>query len=192
MAKFPSLGENTTVPDILKKSADAGAALMEVHEEVMRADSALSQGERELIAAYVSGLNRCSYCYGVHSQTAVAYGFEEAAIEALFSDFEGAPIEDKLKPLLAYARKLTKNPASVTEGDALACYGVGWDEKALHDAIMVTCTFNFMNRLLEGHGVHGNEALYRERGPLLKQHGYRPLIRLLKPEASRATVQPPA
>lgn len=39
-----------------------------------------------------------------------------------------------------------------------------------------------MNRLLEGHGVHGNDEMYKQRGPMLKQHGYLPLIRLLKPE----------
>jgi hypothetical protein len=37
-----------------------------------------------------------------------------------------------------------------------------------------------MNRLLEAHGVHGDDALYRERGPMLKQYGYLPLIRLLR------------
>lgn len=186
MAKFPSLGENTTVPDIMKKSPDAGAPLMELHEAVMRGPSPLSEGERELISAYVSKLNECAYCYGVHSRTAEAYGFEMDAIEALFDDFDGAPVDAKLKPLLAYAGKLTRKPSSVTDADAQACYDAGWDEQALHDAILVACTFNFMNRLLEGHGIHGNEAMYRERGPLLKKYGYKPLIRLIKPKGQAA------
>jgi uncharacterized peroxidase-related enzyme len=186
MAKFPKLGENTTVPDILKMSPDAGAALMEVHEAVMRMDSALTPGERELIAAYVSKLNDCSYCHGVHAQTAVAFGIEEGAIKGLFDDLDAADVPDKLKPLLRYASKLTRQPSSVTDADAQACYHAGWDEKALHDAIMVTCTFNFMNRLLEGHGVYGDEKLYKERGPMLKEHGYLPLIRLLKPRGRAA------
>jgi hypothetical protein len=37
-----------------------------------------------------------------------------------------------------------------------------------------------MNRLLEGHGVHGNEALFKQRGPMLKKYGYLPLIKLLR------------
>lgn len=186
MAKFPKLGDNTTVPDILKMSPDAGAALMEVHEAIMRGDSPLSAGERELIAAYVSRLNDCKYCHGVHAQTAVAYGFEESAIESLFDDLDAADVDDRLKPLLRYADKLTRAPSSVTDEDAQACYDAGWSEKALHDAIMVACTFNFMNRLLEGHGIHGHDKLYRERGPMLKEHGYLPLIRLLKPRGQAA------
>ena len=184
MARFPDLGTSTTVPDILKRSPEAGAALMELHEEVMRSDSPLSQGERELIAAYVSGLNECSYCYGVHSHTAMAYGYDEATLRALFDDPDGPLVEDRLKPLLSYVEKLTQRPSSVTDDDAKTCFDAGWSEQALHDAIMVACTFNFMNRLLEGHGIHGYEDLYRERGPLLKKHGYRPLVRLLKPDAA--------
>lgn len=95
------------------------------------------------------------------------------------SDFDSAPIDERLKPLLAYARKLTQEPASVTDDDAQTCCQVGWDEKALHDAIMVACTFNFISRLLDGHGVHGSETLYRKRSPMLKQHGYLALIQLL-------------
>ena len=55
-------------------------------------------------------------------------------------------------------RKLTENPSSVTDADAQAVYDAGWSEKTLHDAIMVVCCFNFMNRLLEGHGIHGHAA----------------------------------
>lgn len=181
MTFFPSLGEKTTVPDILKLSPHAGKALIEMHEAVMRGPSALSPGERELIAAYVSGINECQYCHGIHSHTAKAYDdIPNEAVDRMLHDLEAAGFHDKILPILHFARKLTEEPASITADDAKAVYDAGWDEKALHDAIMVVCTFNFMNRLLEAHGVHGHDALYRERGPMLKEFGYLPLIRLLK------------
>lgn len=183
MTKFPGLGQDATVPDILKMSPDAGVALMELHEAIMRAPSALSAGERELIAAYVSGLNDCRYCRGVHSETAKAYGIPAASLDRLAGDLDGAGIDPRMLPMLRVARKLTEEPASLTTADTQAVYAAGWDEKALHDAIMVVCCFNFMNRLLEGHGVHGNEDMYRQRGPMLMKHGYLPLIRLLRPAA---------
>lgn len=186
MPKFPQLGDNATVPDILKMSAEAGAALMEVHQPIMRGPSALSPGERELIAAYVSGINQCRYCHGVHAETAKAYGISADAIDAMFEEGGEAGFGGKMAPLLKVARKLTKAPSSITEADAQAVYDAGWDEQALHDAIMVICCFNFMNRLLEGHGVHGNEALYKQRGPLLKEHGYLPLVRVLRPAGKAA------
>lgn len=180
-AKFPSLGANATVPDILKMSPDAGAALLEMHEAIMRSLSPLSPGQRELIAAYVSGLNGCQYCHGVHAETAKAYeDIPREAVDRMLADLETAGFEERMKPILRLARKLTQAPADLTDADTRAVLDAGWDEKALHDAIMVVCCFNFMNRLLEGHGVHGNEALFKQRGPMLKQYGYLPLIKLLR------------
>jgi uncharacterized peroxidase-related enzyme len=181
MAKFPSLGANATVPDILKMSPEAGVALLEMHEAIMRAPSALTPGQRELIAAYVSGLNRCQYCHGVHVETAKAYeDIPRQAVDRMLADLETAGFDEKIKPILRLARKLTQAPAEVSEADTQAVLEAGWGEKALHDAIMVVCCFNFMNRLLEGHGVHGHDALFKERGPMLKKYGYLPLINLLR------------
>jgi uncharacterized peroxidase-related enzyme len=181
MAKFPSLGANATVPDILKMSPEAGVALLEMHEAIMRAPSALTPGQRELIAAYVSGLNRCQYCHGVHAETAKAYeDIPRQAVDRMLADLETAGFDEKIKPILRLARKLTQAPAEVSEADTQAVLEAGWGEKALHDAIMVVCCFNFMNRLLEGHGVHGHDALFKERGPMLKKYGYLPLINLLR------------
>ncbi len=180
MARFPSLGDKATVPDILKMSPRAGKALIEMHEPIMRGPSALTEGQREVIAAYVSGLNQCRYCYGVHSEAAKAYGdVNTSAVDRMMENLETAGFDPKLTAMLRFAGKLTRAPASVTDEDAQAARGAGWDDQALHDATMVVCCFNFMNRLLEAHGVHGHEALYRERGPMLKKYGYLPLIRLL-------------
>jgi uncharacterized peroxidase-related enzyme len=180
MARFRSLGDKASVPDILKMSPQAGRALLEMHEAIMRGPSALTPGQRELISAYVSGVNKCQYCHGVHSQTAKAYDdIPGAAVDRMMDNLETAGFDDKIKAILRFARKLTEAPSSITDADAQAVFDAGWDEKALHDATMVVCCFNFMNRLLEAHGVHGNEELFRERGPMLKQYGYLPLIRRL-------------
>lgn len=184
MAKFPTLGDDASALSIMKMRPEFQIPIIEAHEVLMRGDSPLSEGERELIATYVSGLNECSYCYGVHSQATVNYGFEETALRAMLDDLDTAAIDDRLKPLLAYAGKLTVRPACVTDADAQAVYDAGWNEAALHEAILVTCLFNFMNRLLEGHGVHGHEAMYKERGAMLRQYGYLPLLRMLRPKAS--------
>lgn len=43
----------------------------------------MGAAERELIAAYVSGLNRCRYCHGVHTATAELLGVEEGTLRHL-------------------------------------------------------------------------------------------------------------
>lgn len=58
----------------------------------------------------------------------------------------------RLKPLLAFVRKLTLTPGDMAEADADAVFAAGWDEKALHDAIAITARMCFMQRLVEGFG----------------------------------------
>ena len=36
-----------------------------------------------------------------------------------------------------------------------------------------------MNRLVEGHGVKGSEALYQDRGKMLGENGYDPMLEAL-------------
>lgn len=116
----------------------------------------------------------------MHAETAKAYeDIPRQAVDRMLVDLEAAGFDEKIRPILRLARKLTQAPADVSDADTQAVLDAGWDEQALHDAIMVICCFNFMNRLLEGHGVHGHEALFKERGPMLKKYGYLPLIRLL-------------
>ena len=180
MAYLKSLPDEATVPDILRLNTAAGRALVDYHTAVMRQPSELSPGDRELIAAFVSGLNACQYCHGVHSATAREYGVPQELLPALVEDLDSAAMDEKLRPILAYARKLTLEPSKVVQSDADAVLAAGWSEQTLHDAITVTCLYNFMNRLLDGHGTRGNESLFEARGKGLKDNGYAPLLDLLK------------
>jgi uncharacterized peroxidase-related enzyme len=175
MTYFPSLPDDAGVRHILALNPQAGRALLDFHTAVLRQDTALTAAHKELIAAFVSGLNACAYCHGVHRQTALAFGVDADLIEQLVADFDAAPVDAKLRPLLAYARKLTLTPAKMVAADARAVFDVGWSERDLHDAILTVGLFNLMNRLLEGHGVKGQDALYRERGEALARDGYAPL-----------------
>jgi hypothetical protein len=58
-------------------------------------------------------------------------------------------------------------------------FAAGWTERDLHDAVLTVCLFNFMNRLLDGHGVAGSTDLYVARGQALKDAGYAPLLKVL-------------
>jgi hypothetical protein len=67
--------------------------------------------------------------------------------------------------------------------DAQRVFDAGWSEQALHDAIEVVCLFNFMNRLLDGHGVDGGDEWFVRRGAELARGGYLPLLELLRDAA---------
>lgn len=153
MPFLPSLPLAAGIGEIMKLNTAVTKAMHDLGVAIMRAPSPLTPAERELIAAYVSGLNRCDYCYKGHVQMAVNLGVERQAIEGALTSLEAAPIKPALRPVLAFVRKLTLSPNSITQADADAVYAAGWDERALHDAILVCCRFNFMNRLSIGHGL---------------------------------------
>lgn len=184
MPFLPSLPDDAGVRHILALNPAAGRALIELHSAALRVDSALTARDKELIAAYVSGLNACQYCHGVHKQAAAAFGVAASLVEALLADFDRAPVDARLRPILAYARVLTLEPTRATQRDVDDVFAAGWTERDLHDAVLTVCLFNFMNRLLDGHGVKGSEALYALRGQALHDAGYAPLLALLADPAA--------
>ncbi len=172
MPFFPSLPADAGVRDIYRLNPDAATGWKQFSEAVMRGPSPLAPAERELIAAYVSGLNSCAYCYGGHSGAAIAFGVDTKVFDKLMEDIELAPVPESLKPILRFVRKLTLTPHKMVQADADAVFAVGWDEKTLHDAILVCARFNFMNRLVMGHGLSDDSAKFNERGERLKNSNY--------------------
>ena len=179
MAHLSSLGEDAVLMDVFRAYPATSRPLLDYHEVVMRGPSELTVGERELIAAYVSGLNACAYCHGVHTVTAEACGVAAGAAPAAVADLDTAPVDERLRPVLRYVAKLTRAPASVSRADADEVRAAGWSDAALHDAIMVCALFNFMNRMVEGHGIRAGSDYFEKSGRRLEELGYAGLARLV-------------
>lgn len=178
MTHFPSLDTDAGMIAAMRLNPAAARLLIQLHTEIMRGPSALSPGERELIAAFVSALNACRYCHGVHESTARAFGADPDLMERwVEGDFADAP--ERLRPLLQLTRKLTLEQTKVTPGDIANALAQGWDERVVHDAINVVALFNFMNRYVHGHGLALADAVLTERGKLLMSDGYDRLLPML-------------
>jgi hypothetical protein len=136
MPFFKSLPENAGPPVVFSKYPDIYGPWSTMSQEMMNGPSPLSQGEREMILAFAAG----------------AAGIKQGVLDELMKDVATASVDEKLKPLLAYVRKLAATPSEMTQADADAVFAAGWDEHALHDAIVITARAAFMQRLVEGHG----------------------------------------
>jgi len=179
VAHFSSLPDDAVLTDVFRAYPETSRPLLDYHEVVMRGPSPFTAGERELIAAYVSGLNACGYCHGVHTVTAEACGIAAGAAPAAVADVDTSPVDDRMRPVLRYVGKLTREPSSITRADAEEVLAAGWDEHALHDAIMVCALFNFMNRMVEGHGIRAGAEYFAMSGKRLEALGYAGLNQLL-------------
>ena len=130
MALLRSLPENATLSDLRRTYADLLEKLRPYGHRLMRGPSPLTPGEREIIAAFVSGVNSCRYCHGAHSLVARAFGVDEAVLAASLDNTDVAPIDARLKPILRYVRKLTETPSRMTAAEAAAVYDAGWNDEA--------------------------------------------------------------
>ena len=184
MAYLKSLPRDAVLADVFKAFPDHAKIRMQYSETLMRGPSPLTPAERELIAAFVSGLNACGYCHGVHEATARAFGVGEGLIAQLLADSDAAQVGESMKPILRYVKKLTLTPARMTQGDADAVFAAGWSERALHDAVSVCAWFNFMNRFVEGHGVKGDTNAYRQAARRLHDDGYLATMKSIGPAST--------
>ena len=179
MSYLSSLPADAGLLQVLQAYPRTAKPLLALHEQVMRAPSPFTAAERELIAAYVSGLNACGYCHGSHAAAAAAFGLPPELPAEAVCDLDSAPVPGPMKPVLRYLAKLTLTPAEVTETDAREVFAAGWDEPALHDAVLVCALFNCMNRMVEGLGIKADPDYLKSSGDRLHKLGYAGLSALL-------------
>lgn len=179
MAYLSSMPKDATLLDVFRMFPETSKPLLEFHEVLLRGASPFTEGERELIATYVSGLNGCRYCHGVHTATAERLGIAPGAIAALLAGDTGADIPRRMRPVLELAAKLTERADGVTESDVDAVFAAGWNETAYYHLVAVVALFNFMNRLVEGLGIELNPAYAQTAAQRLAGRGYRPLVDML-------------
>ena len=154
MPNLPSLPEKANLFDVFRRFPKGLTPLLEFHDSFLREDdSDWTVAEREMIAAYVSGINQCDFCFGAHKLMAQAFGFSEEAFEQLMTNLDTANLSHKLKVTLNYVEKLTKTPSRMTPEDAQKVLSAGVSEEALYDAICICGAFNMMNRIVEATGV---------------------------------------
>lgn len=182
MPNFPSIERNDRLALALAKfNIGVEKPLMLLMEALMRnEDSPFSLAERELFAAYVSGvMDDCGYCANIHILIAQRFGVKEGLLEELLADIDTADIDDNFKPVFHYMKKLTLHPTKMIPADSQAVFNAGWSERALYDVLMICSTWNFMNRLVEGLGLEVDPEQHKLAAQMLVE-GYMPVINKMK------------
>ncbi len=190
MSFLRSLKPDAGLLQIFQAFPEAARPLLEYHEVLLRGESPFSVGERELIAAYVSGLNNCNYCRAVHSQTAAALGIDANIVTDLLTNSRDEDVRHRANPsewqidlrmwpVLAFVQKLTLSPGKITAADVDGIFAAGWDDQAVHNAVAICALFNLMNRLVNGLGIEGSEAYAKLAAQRLAEGGYAQLLEFL-------------
>jgi uncharacterized peroxidase-related enzyme len=155
-------------PETAKPLGDLADALL--HDPA----NSLSPGERELIAAYVSFRNDCTFCHSSHAAIAACHLDSEDLVAAVARDPETAPISPKMKALLAIAARVQQSGRAVQTSDIERARQEGATDVEIHDAVLIAAAFCMFNRYVDGLGAFTptDPEGYRERAQLVAQHGY--------------------
>lgn len=151
---MPHITLNNSEPGIrglLLFRPETAQPLSELTDLLLRGPSTLTRGERELIAAYVSGLNDCQYCTGSHSACAAAQlpgGM--TLVDQVRADAASAPVSAKLKALLRIAAAVQQGGLAVTAEDVAAARNEGATDLEIHDTVLIAAMFCMFNRYVDG------------------------------------------
>ena len=150
--------------------------LNELAEVLLRDDNALSRGERELIATYVSYLNDCFFCQHAHGAIAQHYlQCDLKYMDELKEDFESKPISTKMKALLSIAGSVQESGKSVRPDQVERARAEGATDKEIHDTVLIAAFFCLCNRYVDGLGTTAptDREFYVNRGKMRAEEGYR-------------------
>lgn len=114
----------------------------------------LTPGERELIAAYVSGLNECDFCCSSHSAFAAAQlptGME--LVDQVRANVDEAPVSAKMRALLRIAAAVQDSGRKVTPDLVAAARDEGAVDLEIHDTVLIAAAFCMFNRYVDGLGT---------------------------------------
>lgn len=149
--------------------------IAELANTLLHAPNSLTQGERELIAAYVSSLNDCTYCLDSHAAIASwHFGNDEAFVKSVVTDPSTAVIPDKLKALLDIAARVQQSGSLVRPIDVERAREKGATDVEIHDTVLIAAAFCMFNRYVDGlgAGASSDPTVRRERARLVAEHGY--------------------
>jgi uncharacterized peroxidase-related enzyme len=153
MSYLPSSPDLTNIAAMLGKYPRRGILLFKLLEDIKSTSSPLDRSMRELIITYTSGLNQCDFCYNTHKAVSEQLGIDEKVFDQLKTDIDSAQIDERLKPVLRYVKKLTLTPDRITQADAQQIFAAGWDENVFLDVIFLCAVVNCMNRFVSGIGI---------------------------------------
>ena len=153
MSYLPSSPDLTNIAAMLGKYPRRGILLFKLLENIKTSRSPLNRSMRELIITYTSGLNRCDFCYNTHKMASEQLGIDEQVFNQLKTDIDSAQVDEKLKSVLRYVKKLTLTPDRITQADAQQIFDAGWDENVFLDVIFLCAVVNCMNRFVSGIGI---------------------------------------
>ena len=134
---------------VLAHDAEALEQRSPLYNGIMFGQRGLPRAERELGAVTASRINGCAYCASVHALRFTQLSKQPEVMERIQADGVDAALEPRLKAILDYSAKLTRDPAAITAADAAPLRAQGLSDLEILDLTQAVAMFAWANRLMQ-------------------------------------------
>jgi uncharacterized peroxidase-related enzyme len=164
------------ITGLLNYRQDTALPIRQLTQLLLRGESTLTEGERELIATVTSHGNQCKFCTAAHTAAADALLGERETAETVKNDPENAPVSAKMKQLLEIARRVQADARKVSNTLVERARQAGATDMEIHDTVLIASLFCLYNKYVDGLAsvTPTDPAFYDRLANILKNNGYLP------------------
>lgn len=136
-------------------------AFFAYHDAIMlREDSSLTKGDREMIITATSAANHCLYCVVAHGALLRIFEKKPLVADQVAVNFRKADITPRQRAMLDFAMKVCLHSDTVEEADFLALHAHGFSDEDIWDIGAITAFFGLSNRMANLSGMMPNPEFY--------------------------------
>jgi uncharacterized peroxidase-related enzyme len=152
------------VPNVFLKLARRPAefrAFFAYHDALMlREESSLTKGEREMIVVATSAANQCLYCVVAHGALLRIYEKKPLLADQVATNYRKADITPRQRAMLDFAMKVATDSAALSDADFDALRAHGFSDEDAWDIGAIAAFFALSNRMANLSGMMPNDEFY--------------------------------
>jgi uncharacterized peroxidase-related enzyme len=136
-------------------------AFFAYHDALMlREDSSLTKGEREMIVTTTSAANKCLYCVVAHGALLRIYEKKPLIADQVSTNHLKADISPRQQAMLNFALKVCNASHALNEEDFKTLHPHGFSDEDIWDIAAITAFFGLSNRMASFSNMMPNEEFY--------------------------------
>ena len=136
-------------------------AFFAYHDALMlKEDSGLTKGDREMIVVAVSGRNQCIYCVVAHGALLRIYEKKPLIADQVATNHLKADITPRQKAMCDFAVKITEASYKIADEDFAALRAHGFSDEDVWDIGAIAAFFGLSNRMANMTAMRPNDEFY--------------------------------
>ncbi|WP_397407088.1 peroxidase-related enzyme [Polaromonas sp.] len=136
-------------------------AFFAYHDALMlREESGLTKGDREMIVTTTSAANHCLYCVVAHGALLRIYEKKPLVADQVAVNYRKADITPRQRAMLDFAMKVCQKSDEVEDADFAALHAHGFDDEDIWDIAAITAFFGLSNRIASFSSMMPNPEFY--------------------------------